>query len=738
VIAAEVVNRIRSLDPPGRFLREDLDPNNQGMWIDIGDERARKKAGQALREDAPDIRAEMGAEKELNMQTYGNIVAIGSMGSIGMGRVGPPPIKLPPHMFHAHAPSHPNQHHYPLQYNTAYPPPTMGPFPPHPEHLNQSGQRPHPPPYGYNTSPHLYGRGELYNHPNHPNHPTQSHPAPFRSPPGPPPGPPPQIYAMQQHRGSYSIPHAPLSMLIPSMHQHWSNQPSEHPHHAQHAQPYAHTRSPNLLQPTGSGSFERNHDHHMSTNSPHLQHNSRLFPNPPPQPPPQSTNENYQRKHILNKFFSEDQQQTTLKSTPKKKREKKRNKDRDSTSSIRRAHSNDPIFESGSSTIFGSNNSDMSALSYLDNVTLTSSGNWIRKSSSTGDSSFAPQDQPVRFLSTLDSTAGATRLSPIGDIPNASTEGSSDPDLHIEPQPLMPFNSRPMNNHESLNESDLLQQSILTSEISLKSSALHALRRSNSFPNIGTLSVSDADMFSITDSGFNDETASRDESTNDLQHRAIGLAPRHPTRPLSSTNPFNHYGAPVRNHRGVLKPTTLGNSNISALTFEHRAAGWDSDEEQDDLEDHPDLGQHPHARNLNLRKGFAEGMQRAQRTRTQSVDSASQPNFALNISLPMSDTSSDIMSATSSWLKPFKGIDPISLRAAASHPNDEHNNIINTSTTTMDAPPNWAVESAQSIFSDMSTDLLALDLADNNNLTFATFRAAAQQHHFGAKQGGSE
>ncbi|GAX18899.1 hypothetical protein FisN_8Hh117 [Fistulifera solaris] len=47
-IAAEIVYLIRSMDPPGRFLKEDPD----GSWYDIGDEKAIKKVGQALREDA--------------------------------------------------------------------------------------------------------------------------------------------------------------------------------------------------------------------------------------------------------------------------------------------------------------------------------------------------------------------------------------------------------------------------------------------------------------------------------------------------------------------------------------------------------------------------------------------------------------------------------------------------------------------------------------------------------------
>lgn len=51
-IAADVVHSIRCMDPGGRFLKEDAD----GTWYDIGDAKAIKKVGQALREDAPEVR----------------------------------------------------------------------------------------------------------------------------------------------------------------------------------------------------------------------------------------------------------------------------------------------------------------------------------------------------------------------------------------------------------------------------------------------------------------------------------------------------------------------------------------------------------------------------------------------------------------------------------------------------------------------------------------------------------
>ena len=44
VVAAQVVYRIRSLTPPGRFLKEDTD----GLWFDIGDAKAIKKVQKAL------------------------------------------------------------------------------------------------------------------------------------------------------------------------------------------------------------------------------------------------------------------------------------------------------------------------------------------------------------------------------------------------------------------------------------------------------------------------------------------------------------------------------------------------------------------------------------------------------------------------------------------------------------------------------------------------------------------
>jgi hypothetical protein len=60
-IAASIVHAVRTMEPSGRFLKEDRDT---GLWFDIGDAKAIKKAGQALREDAPDIRTELEVDED--------------------------------------------------------------------------------------------------------------------------------------------------------------------------------------------------------------------------------------------------------------------------------------------------------------------------------------------------------------------------------------------------------------------------------------------------------------------------------------------------------------------------------------------------------------------------------------------------------------------------------------------------------------------------------------------------
>jgi len=77
-IAARIVATVRNHDPPGRFLKEDP---HTGLWVEIGDERAWKKAGQALRESAPEIRA----ERQAQLQMLAGVGPVGGGGGGGGG-----------------------------------------------------------------------------------------------------------------------------------------------------------------------------------------------------------------------------------------------------------------------------------------------------------------------------------------------------------------------------------------------------------------------------------------------------------------------------------------------------------------------------------------------------------------------------------------------------------------------------------------------------------------------------
>jgi len=57
-VTETIVQEIRSLTPPGRFIMQDM---HSKLWYDIGDNKARCKTSQALREKAPMIRKEQDA-----------------------------------------------------------------------------------------------------------------------------------------------------------------------------------------------------------------------------------------------------------------------------------------------------------------------------------------------------------------------------------------------------------------------------------------------------------------------------------------------------------------------------------------------------------------------------------------------------------------------------------------------------------------------------------------------------
>lgn len=60
-VAKEIVEIIRNLTPSGRFLKKD--PHTPGVWMEIGDRKAREKTSQALREGAPELREELHTDK---------------------------------------------------------------------------------------------------------------------------------------------------------------------------------------------------------------------------------------------------------------------------------------------------------------------------------------------------------------------------------------------------------------------------------------------------------------------------------------------------------------------------------------------------------------------------------------------------------------------------------------------------------------------------------------------------
>src|SRR6056300_1140641 len=54
--APGIVEQIRSMDPPERFLQKDM---NSKTWVDIGVEKSSEKTSQALRENARDVRTQL-------------------------------------------------------------------------------------------------------------------------------------------------------------------------------------------------------------------------------------------------------------------------------------------------------------------------------------------------------------------------------------------------------------------------------------------------------------------------------------------------------------------------------------------------------------------------------------------------------------------------------------------------------------------------------------------------------
>uniref|UniRef100_A0A7S4QRX9 DUF6824 domain-containing protein n=1 Tax=Ditylum brightwellii TaxID=49249 RepID=A0A7S4QRX9_9STRA len=64
-IARKIVTLVRSMTPPGRFLKKASGgEDRKGYWRDVGNVKAREKTSQALREGAPEIRIAAGTEED--------------------------------------------------------------------------------------------------------------------------------------------------------------------------------------------------------------------------------------------------------------------------------------------------------------------------------------------------------------------------------------------------------------------------------------------------------------------------------------------------------------------------------------------------------------------------------------------------------------------------------------------------------------------------------------------------
>ena len=141
LIASSIVSEIRALN--GRFLTRDT---KTGLWQDIGDEKARDKTSQALRENAPSIRAEI--ETEINVQRA-------EMYKEDATRV-PYPPQAPSSGYYSSW--------YPSYYGYGHPPPPPGHYqPPPPPPTSHPYSQPTYDYYGTHPDP--------YNHPQHPSQP---------------------------------------------------------------------------------------------------------------------------------------------------------------------------------------------------------------------------------------------------------------------------------------------------------------------------------------------------------------------------------------------------------------------------------------------------------------------------------------------------------------------------------------------------------------------------------------
>lgn len=393
-------------------------------------------------------------------------------------------------------------------------------------------------------------------------------------------------------------------------------------------------------------------------------------------PPPPAN-----RKNILNKFFTENEQQHQQQQLLEKQT---------------KYASKGKIFSSSSTIHSSMNSATSSAFEYLDNVSLSSSGNWVQSrkaddiicndpEANCGELSCKqPLEQKHKTLSSfhrennMSSSMQKDRLSPIGD---SGQEENMSSELGSEEVVKSVISATEKTSSDDLAVFDSAM--IKTLMALTHSDVSSGIKRSNSFPNFSTLSISDFDMFSVGDSAAGEDVTAANN--------------RHRQSLIGSSRRELKVG---RREQG---------SCISALSFNSNAhlsnantGSWHDNETEAD-------GIFPGASPDKF------GVRRSQRNRLNSAASASGGLFSVIGSEDedgegSSDVLSDAMSNASSWLKPFKSL-PIN--------NNGKNEQFNS----------WQVESNRSILSDMSVDLLALDLASNPDVTFASYRAAAQRYH---------
>lgn len=82
-----IVDEVKSLNPPGRFLKQDMSTK---MWYDIGEKKSMDKTRQALREGAPEIMKEgviVGDEDDSSNEGVDHLGAVQQVRFIRVGRL---------------------------------------------------------------------------------------------------------------------------------------------------------------------------------------------------------------------------------------------------------------------------------------------------------------------------------------------------------------------------------------------------------------------------------------------------------------------------------------------------------------------------------------------------------------------------------------------------------------------------------------------------------------------------